>query len=87
MIETVNAFPDQADELAFVVQFDIYLDLVSARRDYRGHGGAREINGPEAWVEALDESRLLRPPISCKPECHCASSSSGLFDCAAHCAR
>ena len=59
MVEPVLALPDQSCKLALVVEFAGHAQRVGRGGDDARHHRAREIDGPEARIETLEEIGLL----------------------------
>ena len=71
MIPAVLAFPDQAYQIVGLAEHRIDPQGVGRQRCHAGHGWTREIDRPEARIEALDRVCLLHRASTREPECHC----------------
>ena len=70
MVEAVLGLPDQPRQIVRLVEDAIDPKRIRPRRHHRGHHRPREIDGPEARVEALHERPLPRRPGRRQPMSH-----------------
>jgi hypothetical protein len=68
MVEPVFALPDQSRQFALVEECAIHAQRIGCGGDHAGHHRAREIDRPEARVEALDMIGMLPLAVAGKPE-------------------
>ena len=68
VVEPVLALPDQTRQFAFVEECAIHAQRIGCGGDHAGHHRAREIDRPEARVEALDIIGMLPLAVAGKPE-------------------